>query len=186
MIDLKKLGFKDSTEASIKSFQDGWNLGTRLAVDGIVGPKTTAAYLISVNRRADGKPTASAHFWFTEFACKCGRMTCPKIKVVRELLVGLEKLRALGYPRGLRIVSGYRCPDHNAAVGGARNSQHMYGCAADLHPVARADAVLGLHAFSGVGAQGSLSGLVRHVDVRHAGPKNVTGSSTAHPSRWHY
>lgn len=186
MIDLRELGFKDSSTSSVKLFQNGWNLGTRLVVDGIVGPKTTAAFLGSMNRRENGKPTASEHFWFTEFACKCGRKTCAGIKVERELLVGLEKLRTLSYPKGLEVVSGYRCPEHNAAVGGARDSQHQYGCAADLHPTVRADAVLGLRAFSGIGAQGSLDGLVRHVDVRHAGPRNVTQSSTAHPARWHY
>jgi uncharacterized protein YcbK (DUF882 family) len=29
--------------------------------------------------------------------------------------------------------SGVRCPQHNAAVGGVANSNHLYGKAADLH-----------------------------------------------------
>ncbi len=46
----------------------------------------------------------------------------------------LEPLRwALGVP--LKVNSGYRCPDLNAAVGGATNSAHMDGRAADLVPV---------------------------------------------------
>lgn len=31
------------------------------------------------------------------------------------------------------ITSGYRCPKINRLVGGANNSQHMSGCAADFH-----------------------------------------------------
>ncbi len=43
----------------------------------------------------------------------------------------LEAFRAaVGKP--VIINSGYRCPIHNAAVGGAPNSQHMLGEAADI------------------------------------------------------
>lgn len=33
------------------------------------------------------------------------------------------------------VTSGYRCPKLNAAVGGAKASQHMLGQAADIHTV---------------------------------------------------
>lgn len=33
----------------------------------------------------------------------------------------------------IRITSGFRCPELNVAVGGAKTSQHMYGEAADIH-----------------------------------------------------
>lgn len=47
------------------------------------------------------------------------------------LAVGLEQVRALlGFP--LHIDSGYRCPALNAAVGGAKQSAHMDGFAADF------------------------------------------------------
>ena len=43
----------------------------------------------------------------------------------------LDPLRQLwGSP--LYVNSGYRSPAVNAAVGGARNSQHLTGCAADI------------------------------------------------------
>lgn len=38
----------------------------------------------------------------------------------------------LGMP--ITVNSGYRCPKHNAEVGGVANSQHMKGEAADIAP----------------------------------------------------
>ena len=46
----------------------------------------------------------------------------------------LEPLRkAWGKP--IIVSSGYRCPRLNKAIGGAQNSDHLYGCAADIHTV---------------------------------------------------
>ena len=43
----------------------------------------------------------------------------------------LDPLRMdMGYP--IQINSGYRCPALNTAIGGAKNSQHMKGMAADI------------------------------------------------------
>lgn len=54
---------------------------------------------------------------------------------LRRLAYELEKIRAMtGKP--LRIASGYRGPQVNAAVGGAKNSYHLQGCAADFDPPA--------------------------------------------------
>lgn len=48
-----------------------------------------------------------------------------------KLAQDLELLRMeLGH--GIGVLSGYRCPIHNANVGGANFSQHMTGNAADL------------------------------------------------------
>ena len=70
----------------------------------------------------------SPHFSRSEFACRCN---CGFASVDAALITGLEQLRAmLGVP--IRILSGCRCPKHNAAVGGAKNSQHMLGKAADI------------------------------------------------------
>lgn len=35
------------------------------------------------------------------------------------------------------INSAYRCSEHNAAIGGAKNSQHVLGCAADIDATMR-------------------------------------------------
>lgn len=47
------------------------------------------------------------------------------------LLARLDKLREIyGYP--IMVSCGYRCPYHNAEVGGVSNSQHVMGMAADI------------------------------------------------------
>jgi uncharacterized protein YcbK (DUF882 family) len=43
----------------------------------------------------------------------------------------LEQLR-VEYGEALYITSGYRCPDHNRSIGGAKGSQHVKGNAADI------------------------------------------------------
>lgn len=43
----------------------------------------------------------------------------------------LDPLREM-YGKPITVNSGYRCPKLNAAVGGAKNSQHMRGEAADI------------------------------------------------------
>lgn len=187
---LKSLGWRirnttDRTYA-VTDFQRGWNLGVALVIDGKPGPKTQAALSLSLKNKAAGKGTASAHFSFSEFACKCGGRytTCRRIRVHRGLLSSLEKLRPL-YGNGLAVASGYRCPRHNDAVGGAGSSQHLYGAACDVPPVLKTAKVAGLRAFSGIGYKRS-NGLVSHVDVRHLSGNNTTGGTPDRPTTWVY
>lgn len=126
----------------------------------------------------------STHFTLKEFRCPC----CGTVKTPpQELIYGLEKLRALAYPSGLIIRSGYRCSSHNPAVGGAKGSQHLYGAAADVDLRATLEDVKALRVFSGIGWQ-RVSGrdLIRHVDVRHVSGHNATGGTPAHPTTWRY
>jgi uncharacterized protein YcbK (DUF882 family) len=105
----------------------------------------------------------SAHFSRSEFRCRhCSALVGPE----PELVQVLERIRALsGAP--LRILSGYRCPVHNRAVGGAIGSQHTHGTAADFAP-GRATARQARDAGAiGVGSRG---GWATHVDVRMGGP----------------
>src|SRR5215471_9024651 len=44
----------------------------------------------------------------------------------------LERTRDLCGDHSVYVSSGYRCPELNVAVGGASNSAHLYGCAADI------------------------------------------------------
>lgn len=69
------------------------------------------------------------HFKAAEFMCKCGN--CSLIKISTELKAVLELVR-LRFDAPVTITSGYRCETHNANVGGAPQSKHLYGIAADI------------------------------------------------------
>ena len=73
--------------------------------------------------------------WFKEkeFVCRCCGELPPFAKENTVALVHevLDPARErLGKP--IIVNSGYRCPKHNREVGGATNSQHMKGEAADI------------------------------------------------------
>ncbi|MCW5982457.1 MAG: DUF882 domain-containing protein [Bryobacteraceae bacterium] len=104
----------------------------------------------------------SAHFDSHEFACPC----CRRDAVDPRLVAALEDLRAI-VMRPIIVASGFRCPGHNRAVGGARNSYHLRGQAADIRvpeltPAAVATAVRAVAALRGIGAYAGHT----HVDVR--------------------
>lgn len=73
----------------------------------------------------------SEHFTRAELQCKCGCEPSAAVEAnLTELAKDLELMRLeLG---AMSIVSGHRCRARNDAVGGARDSRHIYGEAADL------------------------------------------------------
>ena len=68
-----------------------------------------------------------------ELSCRCCGQLPPLIRGNIEALVEnvLDPLRER-YGKPIIVNSGYRCAKHNKAVGGASNSQHMVGEAADI------------------------------------------------------
>jgi len=72
----------------------------------------------------------SKYFSESELACKCcGQL--PENSIDERLLQVLDAIReAAGVP--VSISCAYRCPSHNAEVGGVPNSQHVDGTAADV------------------------------------------------------
>jgi zinc D-Ala-D-Ala carboxypeptidase len=174
--EIRTMGFE-----STAAFQRAWALGPRLVADGIAGPVTLAAARTSAARRARGLGDLSAHFSAAEFRCHCGGKSaeCAGVLVTRELLQALEVIRD-AVDRSVQVVSGYRCPAHNRAVGGAGDSQHMHGTAADLPATLglTVPKVRALHVARGIGS-GARSGQVVHVDVR-------AGASALAPALWTY
>ena len=102
------------------------------------------------------------YFTVKEMTCRCG---CGKVIFDPMLRDKLDELRGLvGKP--IYISSGYRCPEHNAYVGGVPNSYHTKGIAADIYvkdmmpkELAR---IAGEVGFDGIGLYKSFV----HVDVR--------------------
>lgn len=148
----------------IKDFQAAYAFGTALAVDGIVGDKTYAAVLAFDKSGGNLSPNFTA----MEFQCRCKDRypDCRRVWVKRSLLVKLEKLRASHYKNGLRVVSGCRCPQHNASIPGAyERSQHLYGRGCDIVARYHFNTIKALGLFSGIG-YARANNLVVHVDVR--------------------
>jgi uncharacterized protein YcbK (DUF882 family) len=105
----------------------------------------------------------SAHFREEEFRSR-GDGT---VRVEARLVWHLEKLRTLIGGRPIRIVSGYRDPAHNRRVGGAVNSRHLHGDAADIpRGVATVEQARSA-GFTGIGRSGPWA---VHVDMR-PGPR---------------
>lgn len=82
------------------------------------------AYIL--DEQANDKITE--HFKVKEFACKDGS---PIVFVDEYLAVLLDILRET-IKKPVIITSGYRTPEHNKKVGGAKYSYHMRGMAADI------------------------------------------------------
>lgn len=168
--------FGPKSVAALKAFQLGWNPGPRdwLTVDGLYGPLTERALNASVYFGG----LCSGHFRWREFACK----HCGEISVHRVLLQALEVIRSKYYPAGMNIESGHRCRAHNASIGGAGNSQHIWGTAADIDPVMTLQECVDLRVASGI--EYRKDGRVYHVDVRHAGAFNPYGNTVQKPSEF--
>lgn len=183
---LRALGFRGSLPTMVRNFQKGWNLGTALTVDGIYGFLTDSALRKSYSNALIGRPTASAHFSFSEFRCKCyGKYaSCQGVVVLRTHIRRLELYRSK-LVRGISIVSGYRCYYYNRAVGGASNSQHLYGAASDISPLVAINTLVSWRLFAGLG-YGGRTGRVLHVDSRDISGNNTTGGIPSRPTKWVY
>lgn len=118
----------------------------------------------------------SPHFDRREFLCRCpdpgcdGKTQPPDPRLIETL----EALRAGAGGQPILVNSGRRCAAHNRAVGGAANSAHVRGLAADLrvpdsarrYALVAAAIRLGLRRL-GVGPT------VLHVDVDASLPQEV-------------
>ena len=74
-----------------------------------------------------GTRQLSPSFKVREFACKGSDV----VLIDDELVVLLQCIRE-HFGKAVTITSGYRTAAHNAAVGGAKSSQHLLGRAADI------------------------------------------------------
>lgn len=112
----------------------------------------------------------SPHFKLGEFACKNG---ADEVRYITELFDKLEELRAYG-GFTVSINSGYRTAAYNKKIGGASNSQHIKGTAADIvvrkdGEVVNAKLICCLCQSLGFKGIGYISANAVHVDMRTSG-----------------
>jgi len=114
----------------------------------------------------------SKNFYRSEFACNCG---CGFDTVDATLLRVVQDVRK-HFNAKVRVTSGCRCETHNANEGGSKNSQHLFGRAADIQvegvdPALVAQYLEKYHPTVSIGRYETFT----HVDTRTNGPARWTG-----------
>ena len=78
----------------------------------------------------DDQTQLSLHFNAREFRCSCGKSH--ETLIASQLVDKLEALYTALNCSKIIVTSGYRCPEHDKAVGGTSSGQHTKGTAADV------------------------------------------------------
>lgn len=121
------------------------------------------------------KTQLTAHFNAKEFQCKCGKSH--SFLIDNDLLEKLEQLRDVLDCSKIIVTSGYRCSEHDKAVGGNGVGQHTKGTAADICCYAQDGSIISSKlvcckaqdiGFTGI-ANIDSSYQYTHVDVRTSG-----------------
>ncbi|GAF15214.1 zinc D-Ala-D-Ala carboxypeptidase [Bacillus sp. JCM 19046] len=122
--------FGAGTEGAVRRFQASYGL----TADGIAGQQTHTAL-----NNLEASNGSTSHFNWSEFHSKDGAqfsngaLSASQVQEnVRRLMYKLEAMRRKLGNIPLSINSGFRSRNHNSNVGGASNSMHLYGSAADV------------------------------------------------------
>lgn len=111
------------------------------------------------------KSQLSKNFESTEFDCKCKNKICSTTEIDPKLVEYLQKIRDY-FGKAVTINSAYRCDKHNKSVGGANQSKHKFGQAADIKVSGIKPLKVAQYAeFIGVKGIGQYSNFV-HIDTR--------------------
>jgi zinc D-Ala-D-Ala carboxypeptidase len=123
--------FGPATTAAVKRFQSAYGVGA----DGVVASGTQSK--LNALESSDG---STLHFNFSEFTDRIsgnfngGKVSAAAAKEnARRCMYKLEALRLKLGNKPITVNSGFRSIQHNSDIGGATDSMHLYGTAADLN-----------------------------------------------------
>lgn len=116
------------------------------------------------------KEKLSNNFYVSEFACH-GNGCCGIVMIDDKLVGYIQQIRD-HFGKPITINSGYRCSTHNKNIGGASNSYHTKGMAADIVVDGVAPAEVAKYAESigilGIGLyETAKDGYFVHIDTRN-------------------
>ena len=116
------------------------------------------------SRAADGLCKVAENFTVREFACSDGS---DAVFIAPELASVLQKVRT-HFAKPVHVLSGYRTPTKNKAVGGAARSRHLYGLAADIRIDGVTPAAVAAYAETLLPGRGGIGvyETFTHIDVR--------------------
>lgn len=122
------------------------------------------------------------HFKPQEFLCQCGCGAGPA-EMDAAFMAALETAR-IRAQLPFHVTSGFRCAEHNAAIGGAPHSTHRFGAAADVR--ARDGATRHILVSSAIRAGMTGIGLYRGgwVHMDKPGPDWYAGHGHTRPDMW--
>jgi len=121
--------------------------------------------------------SASDHFLWKEFYCNSsGCLLLSDLTLFHVDL--LEKLR-VQYGNPLKVNSGYRSPQHNKKIGGAKNSMHLR-FATDIAPTGEVT-MEKLDSIAGLAEENGFSGIGRYDSFVHLDCRDFIDRS---PARW--
>ncbi len=116
----------EKSKAATKAFQAGWGLPASGVFDGQTEEKIRQVIGEGREPEPPGWWREIPHFRREEFRCPCG--ACGGFPAEpEEALVRLAEQVRGAFDAPALVSSGVRCPAHNAAVGGVKNSRHLLG-----------------------------------------------------------
>lgn len=174
------------SKTACRAFQEDFQ---GIKVDGYGGPETDKAMRHAVaydmfqvadatDNPVGDKKEPTGIFWDEieffdrdEFKCKCGQYHAPYCDGFpaepKEAMVRIADQVRRHFGKPAHVISGIRCPQHNADSDGVANSQHMYGEACDLmvEGVSSAELLAYVKTLPGVRYAYAINGTNVHFDI---------------------